>query len=76
MKKNEIYILFHQKEYTNNILMVFSGYCGFLQPYNCSHDIAEIVLKVTLSTITLTLETCRYMYYACKPMKRLKIIFC
>ena len=35
-----------------DISMVFSGYSGFLHQITDSHDIAEIVLKVALNTIT------------------------
>ena len=37
--------------------MIFSGYSGFLGSNTDRHDITEILLKVALNTITLTLIT-------------------
>jgi hypothetical protein len=35
--------------------MVFSGYSGFLHQQTDCHDITEILLKVALNTITITI---------------------
>jgi hypothetical protein len=40
---------------TRDRSVVFSGYFGFLHQKTDRHDIAEILLKVSLNTITLTL---------------------
>ena len=48
---------------TCDMSVVFSGYSGFLHYKTDRHDITEILLKVALNTITLTISiNIRFVY--------------